>query len=79
MAAESEKDDPIWENETNPAAHSAEWIGAVTLYLLTFGRQDFDAIYTRNKRMRNSMVGTLVKLLLFIGIVYLVLRYSREA
>ena len=58
---------------------AAEWIGAVTVYLLNFGLQDFDAIYTRKKRLRNSIIGTLVKLLLFVGVVYLGLRYSGEA
>ena len=71
------KNDPIWEHETNPGAHSSEWIGAVTIYLLTFGSRDFDAIYRKEKRLRNSIIGTLVKLLLFTGLVYLVLRYSK--
>ena len=71
------KNDPIWEHETNPAAHSAEWIGALTIYLLTFGSKDFDAIYRNRNRLRNSIVGILVKLLLFTGVVYLVLRNSK--
>lgn len=82
MDPEAEKDnpgknDPIWDHETNPAAHSSEWIGAVTLYLLAFGSKEFDSIYSREKRLRNSIVGTLVKLALFTGVVYLVLRYSK--
>jgi hypothetical protein len=73
----SRKNDPIWEHETNPGAHSSEWIGALTVYLLAFGSRDFDAIYRKEKRLRNSIIGTFVKLLLFTGIVYLVLRYSK--
>ena len=49
----------------------------MTIYLLTFGSRDFDAIYRKEKRLRNSIIGTLVKLLLFTGLVYLVLRYSK--
>jgi len=70
----SRKSNPIWDHETNPGAHSSEWIGAVTAYLLAFGSKDFDAIYTKKKRLRNSIVGTLVKLLLFTGAVYFVLQ-----
>mgnify|MGYP001062570294 CR=1 FL=1 len=73
----SGKQDPIWEDETNPGAHSSEWLGAVTIYLLTFGGKDFDSIYRKEKRLGNSIIGTLVKLLLFTGVVYLVLQYAK--
>jgi len=73
----SRKNNPIWEPETNPGAHSSEWIGAVAVYLIAFGSKDFDAIYTKKKRLRNSIVGTLVKLLLFTGVVYFVLQNTR--
>lgn len=71
------KKNPIWDHETNPEAHASEWIGAVLLYLVTFGSRDFDAIYSRKNRLRNSIVGTLVKLLLFTGLVYMVLRNAK--
>ncbi len=73
----SSKNDPIWEHETNPAAHSSEWIGAVTVYLLTLGSTDFEGIYRKEKRLRNSIIGTLVKLLLFTGLVYIVIRNAK--
>lgn len=72
------KKDPIWEHETNPEAHASEWIGAVLLYLVTFGSRDFDAIYSRKNRLRNSLVGTLVKLIVFTVVVYWVLQHAKE-
>ena len=71
------KKNPIWEHETNPDAHASGWIGAVLLYLATFGSRDFDAIYSPKNRLRNSIVGTLLKLIVFTGVVYLALRHAK--
>ena len=71
------KKDPIWEHETNPAAHSSEWLGAVLWYFLTLGSRDFDVVYSSKNRLRNSIVGTLLKLFVFTGAVYWVLRHAK--
>ncbi len=74
---DTSKKDPIWEHETNPAAHSSEWLGAVLWYLMTFGSCDFDAIYSSKNRLRNSIVGMLLKLFVFTGVVYWVLKHAK--
>ncbi|MBT8314422.1 MAG: hypothetical protein KJP26_08165 [Maribacter sp.] len=63
--------DPIWDNETNPSAHSSEWIGAVLRYLFSFGSIKFESIYINKDRNKNSIIGTVAKLSLFFLVLYL--------
>ena len=70
------KHDPIWESETNHHAHSSEWIGAIVSYLIFFGKKDFNHLYVSKERNKNSFIGTLVKLIIFFLIIYLVFRFA---
>lgn len=70
-----QKQNPIWESETYYHAHSSEWLGAVVRYLLLFGRKDFDAISVKKERKKNSVIGTILKLILFFLFIYLVYRF----
>ncbi|UCD61087.1 MAG: hypothetical protein JSV59_00485 [Flavobacteriaceae bacterium] len=70
-----QKQDSIWESETDHHAHSSEWLGAVVRYLLLFGRKDFDAIFVKKERKKNYVIGTVIKLALFFLFIYLVFRF----
>ena len=70
----SDDNDPTWQNHTNYSANSSEWLGAVFIYLTALGRKDFNSLYTRKSRLKNSIIGTLIKLFFFAILVYISLR-----
>ncbi|MEL6675469.1 MAG: hypothetical protein AAFR61_24895 [Bacteroidota bacterium] len=63
-------DGPMTEAAIN--YHLTEWFGAIFFYLLNAGRKSFHHCYSKSHRGRNLVVGYLLGLLFFIGVIALV-------
>jgi hypothetical protein len=65
-------------SENLPETHlkSNELIGAVFLYVLNLGRKRFKNIYHNDHERRNMVMGFIIKLLLLVGVTYLIVAPS---
>ena len=62
-----------WDSEAESGLHSSEWLGAVLLYALKFGKKEFSLIYKKENTFRNALLGWLLKIILLALIIFLLI------
>lgn len=49
--------------------HSSEWYGAILRYLSSYGKKEFNSIYTEEESRKNILIGWQAKVVLLIGAI----------
>lgn len=64
------KEKKIWYKEVSKhhAANASEWLGAILRYLWHRGKRKFDTFYNSEEYVRNAWIGTVLQIIVIVGL-----------